>query len=96
MASRKPINEQQLLRERLRSVSIDLESDVEYLERRCSRLLWDLQELSKVLGQVEGCLGADAERAPVTPSPHHLAEKLRQSKQGMVRHHEAHHSRHHH
>ena len=76
MASRKPINEQQLLRERLRSVSIDLESDVEYLERRCSRLLWDLQELSKVLGQVEGCLGADAERAPATPITSSLVEKL--------------------
>ena len=44
MASRKPISndEQQLLKERLRSVSIDLQSDVECLERRFKRLLWDL------------------------------------------------------
>ena len=84
MASLKPINEQKLLRERLRSVSTDLESDVGYLERRCRWLLWDLQELSKVLGQVEGCLGADVEHAPVTPSPRHLAEKLQQSKQEAI------------
>ena len=79
MASRNLINQQKLLSERLRSVSIDLDSDVEYLERRCRRLLWDLQELSKVLGQAEACLGADAEHAPVTPSPRHLVEQLRQS-----------------
>ena len=61
MASRKPINneEQQLLKERLRSVSIDLHSDVEFLERRLRRLLWDLQEMSKAIEQVERCWGAD-------------------------------------
>ena len=84
MDSRQLINQQKLPRERLRSVSIDLESDVEYLERRCRRLLRDLQELSKVLGQVEGCLSADAEHAPVTPSPRHLVEKLRQSSQEAI------------
>ena len=84
MASRQLINQHKLLRERLRSVSIDLESDVEYLVHRCRRLLWDLQELPKVLCQVEGCLGADAEHAPVTPSPRHLVEKLRQSSQEAI------------
>ena len=84
MACRKLINQQKLLRERLGLVSIDLESDFEYLERRCRRLLWDLQELSKVLCQVECCLGADAEHAPVTPSPRHLVEKLRQSSQEAI------------
>ena len=61
MASRKPINneEQQLLKERLRSVSIDLQSDVEFLERRLRRLLWDLQEMSKAIEQVERCWGAE-------------------------------------
>ena len=61
MASRKTINneEQQLLKERLRSVSIDLQSDVEFLERRLRRLLWDLQEMSKAIEQVERCWGAD-------------------------------------
>ena len=59
MASRKPISEEQLLKERLRSVSIDLQSDVEFLERRLRRLLWDLQEMSKAIEQVERCWGAD-------------------------------------
>ena len=51
MASRKQINndEQHLLKERLRSVLIDLQWNVERLERRLRRLLWDLQETSKMV-----------------------------------------------
>ena len=54
MACRKPINdEHKLLKVNLRSVSIDLQSDVECLERRFRRLLWDLQEISIAIEQVE-------------------------------------------
>ena len=45
--------------------------------------LWNLQELSKVLGKLEGVV-VDVERAPVASSPHHMAEKLQQSMQRAI------------
>ena len=83
MATRKLLNQQKLLRERLRSVSIDLESDVEYLASLQATALGSAGVVQSPWSS-RGLLGADAEHAPVTPSPRHLAEKLQQSTQEAI------------